>query len=353
MPFRDIAGHRLTLGLLSRAVAMGTLPPSLVFTGPWGVGKRRTAMAVAQALNCPSRQSGVRLPGNGGVSETTLAIDACGVCAVCSRITRGLHPDVVLVEPDPETGNITVDRIREVLERVVYLPYEARRRVVIIDDAETLWQSAQNALLKTLEEPPSSSVFVLVTAHPDDLLPTVRSRCPVVRFAPLASAEVAAHLQAAHGLAAGVAHAAAAAGAGSVGAALAWGTEAVTAIREDARQMLERLARPRTARDRLSAAQAIVGKTPKGFGAGERESVAMHLRVLQTMLRDLGVLSTSVEGCALANADLTAVLTGLRPAFDHARLVHAFTAVHEAIEALGPTRNGSPKIVADWVALRV
>jgi hypothetical protein len=71
------------------------------------------------------------------------------------------------------------------------------------------------------------------------------------------------------------------------------------------------------------------------------------------MLRDLGVLSTSVEGCALANADLTAVLTGLRPAFDHARLVHAFTAVHEAIEALGPTRNGSPKIVADWVALRV
>jgi DNA polymerase-3 subunit delta' len=353
MPFRDIAGHRLTLGLLSRAVAMGTLPPSLLFTGPRGVGKRRAALAVAQALNCLSTRSDVRLPGNGDVAEATLAVDACGVCTVCSRITRGLYPDVILVEPDPETGNIKVDPVRDVLEQVVYRPYEARRRVVIIDDAETLWQSAQNALLKTLEEPPSSSVFVLVTAHPDDLLPTVRSRCPAVRFAPLSSAEVSAYLQAAHGLAADVAHAAAAAGAGSVGAALDWGTEAVTAIREGARQMLERLARSRTVRDRLSAAQAIVGKTPKGFGAGERESVAMHLRVLQTMLRDLGVLSTSADGCALANADLMAVLTGLRPAFDHGRLVHAFTAVHEAIEALGPTRNGSPKIVADWVALRI
>ena len=353
MPFRDIAGHRLTLGLLARAVAMGTLPPSLLFTGPRGVGKRRTALAVAQALNCLSPRSDVRLPGNGDASEATLAIDACGVCAVCSRITRGLYSDVIVVEPDAETGNIKVDPVRDVLERVVYRPYEGRRRVVIIDEAETLWQSAQNALLKTLEEPPSSSVFVLVTAHPDDLLPTVRSRCPAVRFAPLSSAEIAVHLRTAHGVSAEVAHAAAAAGAGSVGAALDWGTEAVTAIREGARQMLERLARSRTVRDRLAAAQAIVGKTPKGFGAGERESVAMHLRVVQTMLRDLGVLSTSAEGCALANADLAAVLTGLRPAFDHARLVHAFTAVHEAIEALGPTRNGSPKIVADWVALRI
>ena len=352
MPFRDIAGHRVTLGLLSRAVAKGTLPPSLLFVGPRGVGKRRAALAVAQALNCLSPRSDVRLPGNGDAPEA-LAIDACGVCTVCSRIARGLYPDVILVEPDPETGNIKVDPVRVVLEQVVYRPYEARRRVVVIDDAETLWQSAQNALLKTLEEPPSSSVFVLVTAHPDDLLPTVRSRCPTVRFSPLSSADVAAHLQTAHGVAADVAHAAAAAGAGSVGAALDWGTEAVAAIREGAREMLERLARSRTVRDRLSAAQTIVGKTPKGFGAGERESVAMHLRVLQTMLRDLGVLSTSAEGCALANADLSAVLTGLRPAFDHARLVHAFAAVHEAIEALGPTRNGSPKIVADWVALRI
>jgi hypothetical protein len=196
-------------------------------------------------------------------------------------------------------------------------------------------------------------VFVLVTAQPDMLLPTVRSRCPQVRFAPLSPAEIAAYLQAAHRIAAPDAHARAAAADGSIGVALESRTEAVMAIRGGAQRLLEGLARPTSVRGRFTAAQEIVGKTPKGFGVGERESVAMHLRVLQTMLRDIGVLSTSADGCALANADLAAVLEGLRPAFDHARLVHAFTAVYEAIDALGPPRNGSPKIVADWVALQV
>ena len=174
-----------------------------------------------------------------------------------------------------------------------------------------------------------------------------------MRFAPLSAAEVAAHLQAAHGMTAPVAHATAAVSDGSIGVALESGTEAVIAIREGAQRLLEQLARPGGVRGRFAAAQAIVGKTAKGYGVGERESVAMHLRVLQTMLRDIGVLSPSAEGCALANADLAAVLEGLQPAFDHTRLVHAFTAVHRAIDALGPPRNGSPKIVADWVALQV
>jgi DNA polymerase-3 subunit delta' len=352
MPFRDIAGHRLTLRLLARAVARRSLPPSLLFTGGRGVGKRRTAVALAQALNCLEPRTDVALEGGPGPKETTLALDACGTCTACSRIARGIHPDVITLGPDPEAGNIKVDVVRELIDRSGYRPFEGRWRLVIIDDADTLLDSAQNALLKTLEEPPSTSVFVLVTAQPDMLLATVRSRCPQVRFAPLSAAEIAAHLQVVHGLAAPAAHATAAASDGSIGRALESGTEAATAIRDGARRLLEGVARSGV-RGRFAAAQMIVGKTPKGFGAGERESVATHLRVLQTMIRDIGVLSTSGEGCALANADLTDVLEGLRPAFDHARLVHAFTAVHQAIDALGPPRNGSPKIVADWVALQV
>jgi len=353
MPFRDIAGHRLTLRLLARAVARRSLPPSLLFTGGRGVGKRRTAVALAQALNCLEPRTDVGLEGVSGSKGTTLALDACGLCAACSRIARGMHPDVITLAPDPEAGNVKVEVVRELLDRIGYRPFEGRWRVVIVDDADTLVDSAQNALLKTLEEPPSTSVFVLVTAQPDALLATVRSRCPQVRFAPLAAAEIAAHLQVAHGMAVPEAHATAAAADGSIGTALESGTEAVTVIRDGARRLLEHVARARGVRGRFAAAQMIVGKTPKGYGAGERESVATHLRVLQTMLRDIGVLSTSADGCALANADLTDVLEGLRPAFDHARLVHAFTAVHHAIDALGPPRNGSPKIVADWVALQV
>jgi DNA polymerase-3 subunit delta' len=336
----------------SGVVTGGTVPPSLIFSGPRGVGKRRTAMALAQALNCLSPKTDVVL--EDGAGQVTLPADACGACNACRRIARGTYSDVIAIGPDPDDRNIKVETVREkVIECVGYRPYEARWRMVLVDDADTMMPFAQNALLKTLEEPPSSSVFVLVTAHPDDLLPTVRSRCPQVRFARLSASEIAAHLRAMHGMTPPEAHAAAAASDGSIGVALEAGTEAVTAVRDGARRLLEQLARPGSLRGRLAAAQAIVGKTAKGYGVGERESVAMHLRVLQTMLRDIGVISTRADGCALANEDLADVLEGLRPAFDHARLVHAFTAVHRAIDALGPPRNGSPKIVADWVTLQI
>src|SRR3954469_648517 len=220
MPFQEIAGHRLTLRLLARAVARRSLPPSLLFGGPRGVGKSRTAMALAQALNCLSPRTDVPIEGVAGTPGTSLAMDACGVCTACRRIARGIHPDVRTLAPDPETGTIKVDAVRDLIEGTGYRPFEGRWRVSVIDDADTLLEAAQNALLKTLEEPPSSSVFVLVTAQPDVLLPTVRSRCPQVRFAPLSAAEVAAYLQAAHGMPAPVAHARAAASDGSIALAL-------------------------------------------------------------------------------------------------------------------------------------
>src|SRR5438309_183625 len=163
MPFRDVVGHHRLIDLLKRSVGNGTLPPSLLFTGPSGVGKRLTATSVAQTLNC--------------VRVRDSEFDACGECAACSRIARGVHPDVVVVEPG-DSGAIKIDQIRDVVERTNYRPFEGRRRVVIVDEADALVVQAQNALLKTLEEPPPSSVFILVTARPDVLLPTVRSRCP-------------------------------------------------------------------------------------------------------------------------------------------------------------------------------
>ena len=175
-----------------------------------------------------------------------------------------MHPDVITLAPDPDAGTIKVDVVRELIDRIGYRPFEGRWRVIIVDDADTLLDSAQNALLKTLEEPPSTSVFVLVTAQPDALLATVRSRCPQLRFAPLSAAEIAAHLQAAHGMRAPEAHATAAASDGSIGTALESGTEAVTAIREGARRLLEQVARGGGVRGRFAAAQMIVGKTRRG-----------------------------------------------------------------------------------------
>src|SRR6266481_3248829 len=143
MPFRDLIGHRMLVALLSRSIERDSIPPSLIFAGPAGVGKRLVALASAQALNC--------LDPRRGHPRTSDAIeyDACGVCAACTRIERGLHPDVVVLEPG-DTGVIKTEPVRDVIERAGYRPFEGRKRVVIIDEADALMPQAQNALLKTL-----------------------------------------------------------------------------------------------------------------------------------------------------------------------------------------------------------
>src|SRR3954463_13768007 len=218
MPFRDVVGHVRLIDLLSRSVVGGTLPPSLLFAGPAGVGKHLTALAVAQALNCTKSTkstlgSGLRAEGSAGSS-----FDACGVCPACTRIARGVHPDVLFVTPG-DSGAIKIDQVREVVDRAQYRPFEGRRRVVVIDEADALVPSAQNALLKTLEEPTPSSVFILVAARPDMLLPTVLSRCPQLRFRPLSLEEMTTALVA-NGRTDAEARAVAAAADGSLGQAL-------------------------------------------------------------------------------------------------------------------------------------
>src|SRR5689334_17827381 len=133
MPFGDVSTHRRIVELLSRSVARGTLPPSLVFAGPPGAGKRLTAIAVAQALNCLSPK----------ISNSSVHVDACGVCPACLRIARGVHPDVLIVEPG-DSGTIKVDQIRDIVDRAAYRPFEGKRRVIIVDDADTMVSSAQN-----------------------------------------------------------------------------------------------------------------------------------------------------------------------------------------------------------------
>src|SRR5262245_39649707 len=123
MPLKEVAGHRRIKALLARSIARGSLPPSVIFAGPAGVGKRLTADATAQLLNCTNRVG--QLP----------AIDACGACAACTRIARHVHSDVLVVEPG-ETGSIKIDQVREIVDRAAYRPFEGRCRVVIIDGAE-------------------------------------------------------------------------------------------------------------------------------------------------------------------------------------------------------------------------
>jgi DNA polymerase-3 subunit delta' len=347
MPFRDVIGHQRLIDLVARAIERESLPPSLILSGPRGVGKRLVAVAMAQALNCLNPRRGTTVSSSAGAAEPGDARDACGTCAACTRISRGVHPDVLIVGPG-DTGSIKVDEVREVIDRAAYRPFEGRRRVVIIDEADALVPTAQNALLKTLEEPAPSSVFLLVTARPDALLATVRSRCPRLPFWPLAADEVVAILKRL-GRSEAEARALSVAAGGSVSAALEADAGTLGEQREVAVRLLAQAAASDDPARRLDSAKHLLAGTGSG-GTADRAQLASGLRVMASLLRDVAVLGTGADRRALANPD---ALPALEPlvAFHGARGVRAFASVDQAISALD--RNASVKIVADWLALRL
>ncbi len=148
----------------------GCLAHAYLFVGPKGSGKIETALAVARMLNCQSEG-----PGGSGL---------CGQCPSCLKIEKGNHPDVMMVERADE-ASIKIDQVRELIGRVQLRAFEARSKVFILKDAETLTTEAANALLKTLEEPTKDSLLILTSAVKERVLPTIRSRCQTVIFSAL------------------------------------------------------------------------------------------------------------------------------------------------------------------------
>ncbi len=330
MAFREVVGHRRLLSLLSRAIARQSLTPSLILSGPEGVGKRLTAISTAQQLNCLSQDTA----------------GACGVCTVCTRVARGAHPAVMTIEPG-ETGTIKIEQVRAAIDRAQYRPFEGRKRVTIIEQADALMVQAQNALLKTLEEPLPASVFVLVTSRPDALLPTVRSRCAHLRFGRLQVAEVASVLEQSHGYSRGDALTAAAASDGSVRRALDLQAHAFADARRDARSLLEVATRdPRT---RLDRAKELLKGT--GTPAAEREHLGARLMAMTSLVRDAGLMASGGDAGLLANLDRRPDVEALARALGTDRISRIFAAVTRAEEALD--RNVSPKVIADWLGINV
>ncbi|NTV52061.1 MAG: DNA polymerase III subunit delta' [Candidatus Firestonebacteria bacterium] len=178
MPLRDLQGQEAGVEQLRRAWQHDRVPHALLFTGPEGVGKRTAALALAQVLNC--REPRVD--------------DACGECLSCRKIAAGNHPDVRCLEPDG--AHLKIGQIREDLQHdAVLKPLEGRRKVYLLDPAESLTPEAANSLLKILEEPPETVVLILISAQPFALLDTIRSRCQEIRFFPLPALRLAPWLQ--------------------------------------------------------------------------------------------------------------------------------------------------------------
>jgi DNA polymerase III subunit delta' len=202
MPLTGVAGNREVIAGLE--AELGRRPShAYLFAGPRGVGKSIIARGVAHNLLC-ERSPGARFccnpadcpvraapPSGRSRAAATAAAPRCDCCAACVQIALGVHPDFVYVARQPNRSDLLIEQVRDLIERLGVRPSRGPRRIAIIDDAETLNLPGQNALLKTLEEPPGYTMMILVTSSERALIDTVRSRLRPVRFGPLSGAEIA------------------------------------------------------------------------------------------------------------------------------------------------------------------
>jgi len=176
----NLAGHEWAVDMLQKHIIRGTTRHAYLFAGPPGLGRRTLALRFTQALNCPT-------PVATGIP--------CGQCRDCKQIESMQHADLTVVQADSEGGTLKVDQIRETRKMLTFKPYQSKYRVALFLRFQEANDNAANALLKTLEEAPSYAVLILTADNPEQLLPTIVSRCEVLRLRPLRVEEVQRELE--------------------------------------------------------------------------------------------------------------------------------------------------------------
>jgi DNA polymerase-3 subunit delta' len=335
MPFRDLVDQAHAVMLLRTATRSGRVSHAYLFVGPEGVGRFDAAVAFAQLLNC----------------ERPAGEDACGECRACRRIAEGRHPDVrvvdvergLLLDPEDKTKTaIGIDQVRALRREVSFPPLEGRWKVYVLVRADRMLPEAANSLLKILEEPPPQVVIILIAETTVPMLPTVVSRCQLVRFSLVPTPAVEQALIQRLGLDAGRARFIAALAGGQLGRAMMWARSADALEWRD--QVLDLLERLETADPlaRMDAAEAY---------AKERDRVADLLDAAVFWYRDLLVWQETHEEKHLINLDRTERVAALAATVPGPVLSARIAAVQEAKEAL--RSNAHPRLVLEHLFLRV
>jgi len=297
MGFSEIIGQQRSLEILRSALGNGRPHHAYLFVGPDGVGKRMVAFALAKALHCDEA-----------------ANDFCGQCAACARIENGNHPDVRLVEILAGKKEISIQQVREVERKLNFRSFSGKRKIAIIDPATLMNLSAQNALLKTLEEPPQDSLLILIAANAGGLLPTLRSRCLRRPFAPLARDAVAGFLITNKGIDKEEARFLAAVSMGSLGAALRLDKEEFLERRRSWAEKVSSL----TSGDYRAASEAAEAI------ASNKEEARQFLEWAETWYRDLLIHAVTGSSAETVNVDLLAQIQSQSANGEVERLLSTF-----------------------------
>ena len=330
MPFSTLIGNDRIKKLLQRAVTEERIGQSLLMAGPRGVGKCQFAVALAQALNCENVKMG----------------EACGDCVPCRKIARGEHADVRTIlresqdpsfKKEPKSQFIKIAQVREMSQQAQFRPYEGRRRVFIIDDAEWLRHEAANSLLKTLEEPPETSLVILITQKPFSLLDTIRSRCLMLSFAPLKAAEIKHHLKR-MGNSSDEVRLRSRLACGSIGRAIEIDLVEYRKMRNVLMELVEVVAFSGGSIKLLSAAEYLGRKL-------EKDQFEKHLDALMVLLADLFRLKLCEADDSLTNEDIVENLERLAGALTVEQITDWTDRIEQVF--LGLPRNVNRQLAMD------
>lgn len=339
--FDRIAGNTRVKEVLKRILDSGRLPGALLFTGEEGVGKKLFALEIARALNC-------RTPRNN---------EACGECSACLRIAKLNYPErddadewnQIIWTDHPDVGLVIaprrvlrVEQMRQIEKEANFRPFEGKARVFLIDEADKLNDASANALLKVLEEPPRTSHLILITARPAMLLPTILSRCQVIRFAPLTPDEIEHHLTKSKKFDTKTARLRARAAGGSMGRALSGDLVTFTSQRKAMLKVLHSLVLSNNRAELLRSAEQL-------NEAQYKDEFEERLDVLETLIRDAWMLSLGVKSSQLVNEDLLSELQPISEALDSSRAANWILQIEDLREQL--IVNVNRKVTTDALFL--
>ncbi|MDY6903847.1 MAG: DNA polymerase III subunit delta' [Thermodesulfobacteriota bacterium] len=328
------------LGVLNGIFAGGDIPHAFLFTGMDGVGKRTAARRFAMACNC-----GVNIKRKESISDGRPPLHGsapCGECQSCAAMLAGSHPDLIFIEPE---GNvIKIARIRELLHRITFKPFEAIMRAVIIARAGSMNREASNALLKALEEPPPQTVFFLTAAHPSDLLPTVVSRCQHVRFNPVSAETMETYLQTRAGVNASTAKTVALLSGGSMATALAMAEKP-----DDARLMANRRQWLLQMLNDLPGMSVPMVFAVAEVMAKDTKWLAPSLDIIKSYLRDAVIIQNCPSG--IINTDMRDQIQAMTASRSREQLLVGLDAVMD-MEA-GLQNNGNPRLLMENLAMQL
>ncbi len=319
---REVIGQDRTVDALRRAIAGNRVAHAYLFEGINGCGRRTTALALVASLFCRQLVAG----------------EACGICPSCKKLVAGNHPDLHLLQPLPDKRDISIEQVRELQQMLALRPFEAPRKACLIEPAERMSTGAANSLLKTLEEPPGHGLLILLTNQADLLLPTVRSRCQHLRFAPLDTPDLTALLQQ-QGMDPAVAATVAPLAQGSLDEAYNLNGDEARAERQTVLEALH-LARHQQA--------ATLFDTSERLASGRDETLELF-DIILSLLRDMLLLHTT-PAVRLTNDFLAEKLRVEGERFPPANLIEALELALETRRAV--QGNVNPKLALECFLLR-